>query len=96
MAMEVGELYAQVVKSLSAADRIRLATLILNDIPPRAVVDLPYDLEEEDSETERAAWQTLSAAVNQKVWDNPIDAADWDNWQPQKKPNRKTKAGRTK
>jgi hypothetical protein len=43
----VEALYAQVVKPLPAADRLRLATLILNGIPPRAVVDPPLDLKEQ-------------------------------------------------
>ena len=35
----VQELYAREVRPLSAADRLRLATLILNDLPPETVVD---------------------------------------------------------
>ena len=37
--MTVREIYEQAIKPLPAADRLRLATLILNDIPPQAVVD---------------------------------------------------------
>ena len=37
--MNVHELYEQTIKSLPAAERLRLAVLILNDIPPQSVVD---------------------------------------------------------
>jgi hypothetical protein len=37
--MNVYELYEQTIKSLPAAERLRLAVLILNDIPPQSVVD---------------------------------------------------------
>ena len=96
MKTEVKELYAQVVKSLPPAERLQLATLILNDIPPQTVMDLSSHLEEMDEETERTGWRLLSAAVNRHVWDNPIDAADWDNWRPQQKLNRQPKVGRAK
>jgi hypothetical protein len=36
--MNVHELYEQTIKSLPAAERLRLAVLILNDIPPQSVV----------------------------------------------------------
>ena len=91
METKVEELYEQVVKPLPAAERLKLAKFILNDIPPQAVVDVPYDWEEQDEATEMAAWRALSAKVNRQVWDNSVDSADWDKWQPQSKPNRKTK-----
>jgi hypothetical protein len=37
--MNVHELYEQTIKSLPAAERLRLAVLILNDILPQSVVD---------------------------------------------------------
>lgn len=38
--MTVIELYDQNIKPLSIADRISLARMILNDIPPQSVVDV--------------------------------------------------------
>jgi hypothetical protein len=46
--MTVQELYEQAVKPLPAPERLRLATLILNDIPPHSVVDYNDDWSEED------------------------------------------------
>jgi hypothetical protein len=42
------EVYAQVVKPLPASERLKLATMILNDISPRAVVDYSEEWSEED------------------------------------------------
>jgi hypothetical protein len=42
------EVYAQVVKPLPASERLKLATMILNDIPPRSVVDFSDEWSEED------------------------------------------------
>jgi hypothetical protein len=44
----VNRIYEQPIKPLSVADRLRLAALILNDIPPRAVVDYSVEWSEED------------------------------------------------
>jgi hypothetical protein len=41
-------IYGQVIKSLPVSQRLRLATMILNDIPPRAVVDYSEEWTEED------------------------------------------------
>jgi hypothetical protein len=42
------EVYDQVVKSLAPSERFKLATLILNDISPSAVVDYSDEWSEED------------------------------------------------
>jgi len=42
------EVYSQVVKTLPPSERLKLATLILNDIPPQAVVDYSEEWTEED------------------------------------------------
>jgi hypothetical protein len=42
------EVYSQVVKTLPPSERFKLATMILNDIPPRAVVDYSEEWTEED------------------------------------------------
>ncbi|MBI4639847.1 MAG: hypothetical protein HY731_04090 [Candidatus Tectomicrobia bacterium] len=41
-------IYNQMVKTLPPSERLKLATLILNDIPPRAVVDYSEEWTEED------------------------------------------------
>ena len=46
--MNVHELYEQTIKSLPAAERLRLAVLILNGIPPQSVVDDSESWTEED------------------------------------------------
>ena len=42
------EVYSQVVKTLPPSERFELATMILNDIPPRAAVDYSEEWTEED------------------------------------------------
>ena len=42
------EVYAQVVKPLPASERLKLATMILNDIPPLSVIDYSEEWSEED------------------------------------------------
>ena len=44
----VEEIYAQVVKPLPPSERFKLATLILGDISPHAVVDYNDDWSDED------------------------------------------------
>lgn len=46
--MTVNQLYEQTIKPLAPAERLRLATLILNDIPPQSVVDYSDEWSEED------------------------------------------------
>jgi hypothetical protein len=41
-------IYYQVVKPLPPSERLKLATLVLNDIPPQAVVDYSEEWTEED------------------------------------------------
>ena len=42
------EVYGPVVHPLALSERLKLATLILNDIPPQAVVDYSEEWTEED------------------------------------------------
>lgn len=55
-------IYQQMIKPLSPSERFKLATMILNDIPPRAVVDYSEEWTEEDMRDavlyslRRAAW----------------------------------------
>ncbi len=61
--MTISELYQQSVKPLSAADRLRLAALILNDIPPQSVVDYSEEWTEEDlADFSRAGWARVDEA----------------------------------
>jgi hypothetical protein len=41
-------IYNQVIKSLPPSERFKLATMILNDIHPRAIVDYSEEWTEED------------------------------------------------
>ncbi|RJP24101.1 MAG: hypothetical protein C4527_19455 [Candidatus Omnitrophota bacterium] len=46
--MTVEQIYERTIKNLSAAERLRLATLILNDIPPYSMIDYKEEWDEED------------------------------------------------
>lgn len=67
--MNVHELYEQTIKSLPAADRLRLAVLILNDIPPQSVVDDSESWTEEDlQEFTQASWQHLDQQLEDEAY----------------------------
>ena len=67
--MNVHELYEQTIKSLPAADRLRLAVLILNDIPPQSVVDDSESRTEEDpQEFTQAGWQHLDQHLEDEAY----------------------------
>jgi hypothetical protein len=56
--MHVHELYEQTITSLPTAERLRLAVLILHDIPPQSVVDESETWTEADlQEFTQASWQ---------------------------------------
>ena len=42
------EIYIQIVKPLPPSERLKLATMILNDIPPQSVVDYSEEWTEQD------------------------------------------------
>jgi hypothetical protein len=44
----IREIYENTIKPLAPADRFRLATLILNEIPPQAVANYSDDWSDED------------------------------------------------
>jgi protoheme ferro-lyase len=55
--MTVREIYDRTIKPLPPADRLQLATLILNDIPPQSVVDYSEEWSDEDlRDFTRATW----------------------------------------
>jgi hypothetical protein len=54
----IQQLYDQSIKNLPAAERLRLATLILNDIPSEAVIDYREGWSDEDlQDFSRASWE---------------------------------------
>lgn len=65
--MNVHDLYEQQIKFLSAADRLRLAVLILNEIPPQSVVDVSDIWSEEDlQDFAQASWQHIDQNLDEK------------------------------
>jgi hypothetical protein len=67
--MNVHELYEQTIKSLPAAERLRLAVLILNDIPPQSVVDESASWTEADlQEFTQASWQHLDQHLEDETY----------------------------
>ena len=58
--MTVETLYTESIKSLPAAERLRLATIILSDIPPRSVIDYSEEWTDEDlADFTRHGWANL-------------------------------------
>ena len=56
--MSAQELYTTTIKPLPAAERLRLATLILNDLQPESVVDVSESWSDEDlSDFTAAGWR---------------------------------------
>jgi hypothetical protein len=68
--MNVHELYEQTIKSLPAAERLRLAVLILNDIPPQSVVDDRESWTEVDlQEFTQAGWRHIDQHLEDEADD---------------------------
>ena len=62
--MTVNQIYEQTMKPLSMADRLRLPALILNDIPPHAVVDYSDEWSEEDlRDFRQASWEHVDSLL---------------------------------
>jgi len=67
--MNVHELYEQTIKFLPAAERLRLAVLILNDIPPQSVVDESETWTEADlQEFTQASWQHIAQHLEDEAY----------------------------
>lgn len=65
--MNLDQLYEQTIKSLSAADRLRLATLILNNIPPDLIIDDSEEWTEEDyRDFNGASWTNIDARLREE------------------------------
>jgi hypothetical protein len=61
--MTTQEIYDRTIKSLPPAQRLELATLILGDIPPQALVDYRTEWSDEDMEDlNRASWDAIDSA----------------------------------
>jgi hypothetical protein len=62
--MTVNQIYEQTIKPLPLPDRLRLAALILNDIPPHAVVDYSDEWSEEDlHDFRQASWDHIDTLL---------------------------------
>jgi hypothetical protein len=65
--MTVQELYERSIKSLPTGDRLRLAAIILNDIPARAVVDYSEQWSDEDlADFSRATWEHINRSLDEE------------------------------
>jgi hypothetical protein len=63
-APDVNEIYQKTIRPLPAGDRLRLATIILNDIPPQSVVDYSDEWSEEDyRDFSKASWEHINQAL---------------------------------
>ena len=60
--MTIEEIYDETIKPLPPSERFRLATLILNEIPPQSVVDIRDAWNEEDMRDVTAYSARLFAA----------------------------------
>lgn len=64
------EIYQQVVKTLTPPQRLKLAAMILNDIPPEALVDYSDAWSDEDiRDFNTAAWNYLLEQVDSEEAD---------------------------
>jgi hypothetical protein len=62
--MTVDEIYNQTIRPLPTPDRLKLASLILNDIPPQSMVDYSEEWKPEDYEDfRRAGWAHIESAL---------------------------------
>ena len=72
IAMTIEEIYNEAIKPLSPSDRFRLATLILNEIPPQSVVDMRDAWDEEDMR-DVAAYSARVFAARYPEEDNVVE-----------------------
>lgn len=71
------EIYGQVVKPLSPSERLKLATMILNDIPPQAIVDYGEEWTEEDyHDFAVASW----AYITQRLEEENTGGKQWQGY----------------
>lgn len=61
--MTTQEIYERTIKHLPPGQRLELASLILGDIPPQALVDFSTDWSDEDiDDLNRASWHVIDSA----------------------------------
>ena len=64
--MTLQEMYEQIIKPLPAGERLRLATLILNDIPSQLVIDQSDAWTREDEQDfSRATWALIERRIEE-------------------------------
>lgn len=64
--MTVEQIYDEAIKPLPAPERLRLATMILNNIPPNSVVDSSNEWTDEDyQDFSRASWERTDQALEE-------------------------------
>ena len=64
--MPLREMYEQLIKPLPAGERLQLATLIPNDIPPGLVIDQSDAWTSEDEQDfSRATWALIERRVEE-------------------------------
>ena len=60
--MSVLELYQQSIRSMTPAERLELATMILRGIPPQSLVDYSADWSDEDlADLSRSTWKEIDS-----------------------------------
>jgi hypothetical protein len=60
VSMTIEQLYERTIRPLPTAERLRLATLILEGIPPESVADYSDGWSDEDlADFSRAGWRTI-------------------------------------
>jgi hypothetical protein len=70
--MTADAVYNEVVRPMPASERLRLATMILDDISPRAVVDYSEEWSEEDyRDFAAASWAYISERLEGEESDAP-------------------------
>ncbi len=63
-------IYTQVIKTLPLPERLKLATMILNDISPRAVVDYSEEWTDEDyRDFSAASWAYITKQLEEEEQD---------------------------
>lgn len=64
--MTIEQIYDEAIKPLPTAERLRLATIILNNIPPDSVVDSSDEWTEADyQDFSRAGWERSDRALGE-------------------------------
>jgi len=62
--MTIQELYDSSIRALPAVERLQLATLILNEIPPQSVVDYREEWSDEDlADLTQHSWAQVEATL---------------------------------